>query len=438
MGHLLPALGIVVAAAAPVAHGQSPGFSAVDKTNPDLMVLVSKLASPPGGAPEAWNNGLLRSYEKVYGPIDSTPTQWQALVRRALTCDAVGNVDCVTSSLRGIDNQGGIGAIPINRMLEVTRFEATVASIQDRLQAAGQHSAPPKLRAMPESPIEMPTPVPEKSQVVNTPSNQALASPVITSTAPSTIIRDQPAAPVTADSEPASRTPSSWPTILATIFGLAALAAVVRLFYRWRRWRVEDQKSVSASIEGMIKAPEAGADREPIVDPIQASARRLLDALNAAECDVEPFLAFVTVAGIDVTTSEPLATVSKWRDSIRDCRNSMLDTFIQRGWPTELPAATIPQSLGEATERLLRHAAFFTALLQLQKREDSAVHHWSRLMPAAVMRAYWNRQTSIFTGNLKALPMPDLAGAAAPVTLRDSTARPEDFFRKAVKQAIKQ
>jgi hypothetical protein len=106
-----------------------------------VMKLAAEIAGQGGGDPAAHKSELVTDYENVYGSTSLVPNHWPALVRRALVCREIGDRVCAQSSIVAIDGMGGVDSLPLNHLLEVSRFKMPVESIRTALQAVQQAGA---------------------------------------------------------------------------------------------------------------------------------------------------------------------------------------------------------------------------------------------------------------------------------------------------------
>ena len=125
---LLPALVATFACNAQAAGG--------DAGQDATLQLASKIAASSGGDDRATRLDLLTSYETVYGSIDKVPARWPALVRRTLVCQQLSNRICLRSSVDALQKLGGLDAIQLNHLFEVSRYGMSVASVKARLADA--------------------------------------------------------------------------------------------------------------------------------------------------------------------------------------------------------------------------------------------------------------------------------------------------------------
>lgn len=161
-------------------------------------------------------------------------------------------------------------------------------------------------------------------------------------------------------------------------------------------------------------APATKHAEEPL-NARHAAALRLLDTLHEAERSAEPFFEFIGDAGANDTGNPTKREIIRsWHASVQTARNSLLDYFQNTSWPTELPMADRPTTLGQAMQRLMDQAALFTSLLEAQQKKDTALYYWSRLLPAAVMHLYWQSASAKAAEHIQQNPLPRLNYSAAP------------------------
>ncbi|CAN7750056.1 hypothetical protein LJR269_006595 [Duganella sp. LjRoot269] len=155
---------------------------------------------------------------------------------------------------------------------------------------------------------------------------------------------------------------------------------------------------------------------EPVVDPRRTdpkylAARRLLDALHAAERDVEPFLEMIKTANLPDDHDKhdaALRVIGAWHQCVQRTRNSLQEAFVRAQLHDELPSTPAPESLSDALARLYQHAAFFTSLLTVQQKPKSPILAWSKQLPGAVLQLYWHAQTHLVAKDIQAHPLPQL------------------------------
>jgi hypothetical protein len=199
----------------------------------------------------------------------------------------------------------------------------------------------------------------------------------------------------------------------------------------------EEQRQKELALAAQAKhAEEQLAIRSK--DQLLNSARTLLDAMHKATLDVEPFMNYMGDTPKSEAFSGHLAVLKNWYDAVKTARNNFVDTFKKNNWQVELMPIEPSLSMTESMGRLMEHASFFCTILQLQGKTGSAVYHWSRMLPGALVHMYWTNQTASTAKSLEGKPMVDLPVDKAPVTLNDSMANPDSFFKKAVEQAKQQ
>lgn len=428
-----------------------PASTETDKTNPSLHALAAKLATSPIEANDEWNRGIVNSYEEVYGSIQNVPNRWQALVRRALICQQILDKACLASTLEAIDKLGGYKALPLARLFEVSRFHADLASLENRLEQA---KIAITKQAVPEQ-------VPTLLQVTGNHDAESQASVISgtsvnaekTTPAASTPL---PAAGSVQNSvyqsggtalQPPPTTGSSWIALLAATLGGSIISLIsVAIFRSHKRRKAQAnqlaQEQEKARLEQKRLEEEEAARMNAIAamqaDPQFTAARRLLDALHRAERDVEPFFAMIGDTGRDEATSpSPRQILASWHESILRARNELAESLINQGWQADLPACEPATNLGEAMRRLVDHAVFFSALLLVQKKQDTAIFHWSRLLSGAVLHLFWRHQTARFVSDLERIPMAPVPDIPAPITMKDSISKPNDFYSRIVQYAAR-
>lgn len=182
----------------------------------------------------------------------------------------------------------------------------------------------------------------------------------------------------------------------------------------------------------------------PVVDPRRTdpkylAARRLLDALHAAERDVEPFLEMIKTANLPDDHDKhdaALRVIGSWHQCVQRARNSLQEAFVRAELHDELPSTPAPENLSDALARLYQHAAFLTSLLTVQRKPKSPVLAWSKQLPGAVLQLYWHAQTHIVAKDIQAHPLPQLPEGTQ--TGRTPAAPPPDNsdFQHLLKKAI--
>ncbi|MGX9221750.1 hypothetical protein ACWV27_25635 (plasmid) [Massilia varians] len=179
----------------------------------------------------------------------------------------------------------------------------------------------------------------------------------------------------------------------------AARAAADEIAAREEFDRTLTQASVAAANE------QARSNLPPHID----EAHRLFDMLHQAERDVEPFLRLLDEAAPrDSTTLASRAIVAAWHDAMLSTRNRLSEALAQHNAAVEMRVVEPAKDLQNALSRLIDHAARMSALMVNQKQEESAILHYSRQLPGALVQLFWRAQTSCYTSSLPQLPrVPD-------------------------------
>lgn len=176
------------------------------------------------------------------------------------------------------------------------------------------------------------------------------------------------------------------------------------------------------------------------VDPRITAARALFDLLHRAERDVEPFLRLLDeVAPVDATTNASRQVVTSWHESILNSRNSLSEALARHQVSVDMHVVEPATDLQGAMSRLIDHAARMSALMVAQSQENSAILHWSRQLPGALVQLFWRAQTARYSSTLPQLPRvpdapaPGFGVAPAPVP----AARQARVQDKAIQQALR-
>jgi hypothetical protein len=206
-----------------------------------------------------------------------------------------------------------------------------------------------------------------------------------------------------------------------------------------------DQAAKRVAEQERAQAASAAASDQAQVKPdarIEA-AHRLFDLLHRAERDVEPFLHLLDEAApYDAATSASRQVVSSWHESILSTRNRLSEALARYNAPVDMHVVETAQDLPSAMSRLIDHAARMSSLMVAQQQENSAILHWSRQLPGALIQLFWRAQTARYTSNLPQLPkVPDAPApgvvtpaAAAAAAAAAPVARTRD---KAIQQALR-
>lgn len=138
-------------------------------------------------------------------------------------------------------------------------------------------------------------------------------------------------------------------------------------------------------------------------------AHRLFDMLHHAERDVEPFLRLLDEAAPrDASTNGSREIVAAWHEAMLSTRNRLSEALAQHNAAVEMHVVEPAKDLQSALSRLIDHAARMSALMVNQQQEESAILHWSRQLPGALVQLFWRAQTTCYTSSLPQLPrVPD-------------------------------
>lgn len=176
------------------------------------------------------------------------------------------------------------------------------------------------------------------------------------------------------------------------------------------------------------------------VDPRVAAAHQLHDLLHRAERDVEPFLRMLDDAvPADAASDEARQVLAAWHESMLSTRNRLSEALARHHAPVDLQVVEPAADLQSAVSRLIDHAARMSALMVTQQQPNSAILHWSRLLPGALIQLFWRAQTARYSSTMPQLPKvpdapaPGAVAAPAPVPARPP-ARTQD---KAIQQALR-
>ncbi|MFC5511037.1 hypothetical protein ACFPOU_07850 [Massilia jejuensis] len=187
---------------------------------------------------------------------------------------------------------------------------------------------------------------------------------------------------------------------------------------------------------------------EKKVDPRIEAAHRLFDLLHRAERDVEPFLRLLDAAvPNDASSTEARGVVASWHESMLGTRNRLSEALARHNAPVDLHPVEPAADLQSAMSRLIDHAARMNALMIAQQQQNSAILHWSRLLPGALVQLFWRAQTAKYSTTMTQLPkVPDApAPGAAPAQVPAPTPapvaaqalRPVRTHDKAIQQALR-
>lgn len=178
------------------------------------------------------------------------------------------------------------------------------------------------------------------------------------------------------------------------------------------------------------------------VDPRVAAAHQLHDLLHRAERDVEPFLRLLDDAvPVDAASNEARQVVAAWHESMLGTRNRLSEALARHNVPVDLQVVEPAADLQSAVSRLIDHAARMSALMVTQQQPNSAILHWSRLLPGALVQLFWRAQTAKYSSTMPQLPkVPDApapSAAPAPAPAHVPVRPPVRTQDKAIQQALR-
>lgn len=437
-----------------------PDLSYREKDSQTIAVLATKLIAPTDNTSVEWRHSIVQSYESAYGSIQRVPVTWPALVRRLLACAGIKDTLCVNSSLEPIKMIGGIDKLPLASLYEVRILLMSEALIRQRiLESINSVASPSPQPSQPTFDLPNPNIVAEKAPP------QPAPAPII-------IPEDKPL-PLKNESVQSSYISQSG-FVLLGLGLIVAIGLTVVLFFRHRHAKnppsdsihpgaiVNSQKPAQANtatkqatpgtVPAAVKvppatpSPSAGIPQasslpatpstSPQADVARLAAQRLLDCLHSAETDVEPFLKMVESVSGEEIMGVHVDTVKNWHVAIKEGRRTVLEVFQQQNWRVELKSVTKPVDLSDATIRLMRHAAFFNALLHVQKKKDTLVCHWSRHLPSALVPLYWASETKKHLSDLGNSPFPAIPMEKMAITVQDNVRIPDEFFNQSVQQSL--
>lgn len=202
---------------------------------------------------------------------------------------------------------------------------------------------------------------------------------------------------------------------------------------------VQDERQLQADLATVREHAEKR------VDPRIEAAHRLFDLLHRAERDVEPFLRLLDAAvPNDDSSTEARHIVASWHESMLGTRNRLSEALARHNAPVDLHPVDPAADLQSAMSRLIDHAARMNALMVAQQQQNSAILHWSRLLPGALVQLFWRAQTAKYSTTMTQLPKVPDAPAPAAVTAPEpapasatQTPRPVRTQDKAVQQALR-
>lgn len=200
--------------------------------------------------------------------------------------------------------------------------------------------------------------------------------------------------------------------------------------------RAAEQERAEATAAAAVAHEQAQRKADPRVK----AARALFDLLHRAERDVEPFLRLLDeVAPVDATTNASRQVVTSWHEAILNSRNHLSEALARYQVSVDMHVVEPAADLQSAMSRLIDHAARMSALMVAQSQENSAILHWSRQLPGALVQLFWRAQTARYTSTLPQLPkVPDAPAPGIGVTpAQVPPTRPTRTQDRAIQQALR-
>lgn len=435
------------------------------------MVNIRNTPSRPNGAQRVIALALLASFSACsHGgePRHSLASEEQQFSARAAAHKPaiVGSTD---RSKHGVIRTAEAVPEP-----DMARQEPAAAPIQDTAAPAAtvpaRTAAPRDTRAAPAAGANLPDPRLEAAMAQEPgPAQVSVSTPAPAARTP---------APVTAQPPSSHQESSYWPLYIGT--GIAALSILALALLRLRdrkaaqekrdaelaraeeqeraaaaardeAQRLERQRAAQIAAEAAAEeaaeqaraqaaATVARAHEQSKADPRIEAAHRLFDLLHRAERDVEPFLQLLDEAAPhDATTNASREVVASWHESMLSTRNRLSEALARHNAPVDMPVVEPALDLPGAMSRLIDHAARMSALMVAQQQENSAILHWSRQLPGALIQLFWRAQTARYTSSLPQLPqVPDAPAPGAVVPAAPAAAaRPARVQDKAIQQALR-
>lgn len=193
---------------------------------------------------------------------------------------------------------------------------------------------------------------------------------------------------------------------------------------------------VRAEVTAAFNAAREQAERKQ--DPRIEAGHRLFDLLHRAERDVEPFLYLLDEAAPrDASTTAAREIVASWHESMLSTRNKLSEALTRHDAPPDMYSVEPATDLASAMSRLIDHAARMSALMAAQQQENSAILHWSRQLPGALVQLFWRAQTARYSSTMPQLPKVPDAPAPGAIAAPAPQARPAATRDKAVQQALR-
>lgn len=207
-----------------------------------------------------------------------------------------------------------------------------------------------------------------------------------------------------------------------------------------------EEASLQAAEQARTQAALTAAAQERAeqkADPRIVAAHRLFDLLHRAERDVEPFMRLLDEAAPnDASTNSSRHVVASWHESMLSTRNRLSEALARHQAPVDMQVVEPAHDLQTAMGRLIDHAARMSALMVAQQQENSAILHWSRQLPGALVQLFWRAQTARYSSTMPQLPKvpdapaPGAIGTTAPAQAA-VPAQPVRTHDRAIQKALR-
>lgn len=393
-------------ASLPAYAGNSP--SGQDGTISPVLLLASQLAYKVDNPSAEFKNNVASLYAQTYGNLDTIPKSWQIVVRRALTCQIIGDQPCLRSSAALMISLGGVDTFKLEKLYEVSQFKANPDDLMKRLQEITNGT--------------------DTLNAANTSAQEIEAKPAA-DTVPS-VRQVETKAETAATNVPfvkpnAEKVEQESKYINSIMIGILVLGFITILVVALRK---------KNDLYFTSKAPAP-----PVVeiDPKEASSRCLLETIHSTECDLDWIIEHASQTPGYQRLNESITNIESWRNSLREARSAMLAEFEHRNWDTTLAKVDAPESIEFAFTRLVNSAAFFCSLLHLQKKSDSMMYYWSKQIPHSLLKVFWSVKTTTTVAKLNDSPLLDVAAGKPPTFAVDLIQESESLFKNAIFHAAK-
>lgn len=384
-------------ASLPAYAGNSP--SGPDGVASPVVLLASQLAHKVDNPSSEFKANVASLYAQTYGNLDTVPKSWQIVVRRALTCQIIGDQSCLRNSAALMSSLGGADTFKLEKLYEVSQFKANPDDLMRRLQEIS-NSVDTETQQT-ETQAEPPAPAPAEMQLKAIPLEVPKLPP-----------------PTTAKKPESSIEKLAIPAFVVMVIVIGILAGLRRK----NEFRSSSSNTYSPIVE---------------VDPREASSRSLLETIHSTECDLDWIIEHASQTPGYLKLSESITSIESWRNSLRDARSAMLEEFEKRNWDTTLSKVESPESVEYAFTRLVNSAAFFCSLLHLQNKSNSMMYYWSKQIPHSLLKVFWSIQTSSAVAKLNQSPLIEISAGKPPTFAVDLIQESESLFKNAIYHAAK-